>query len=158
MRKYQGGSNMQCQKLKTYMETGRVVFVPAKAIRPNPAQPRKIFREEALEESELDKEIEDAEIVAREASDDEFYGSWTAPSEKAEYLYGNIDLTIKSNRTWKGNVTNISLKGSWEPYEGGIHIKDNEGLINWKLYFTDDNVMLMEDIDDLGNPIVLKKK
>ena len=106
----------------------------------------------------LDKEIEDAEIVAREASDDEFYGSWTAPSEKAEYLYGNIDLTIKSNRTWKGNVTNISLKGTWEPYEGGIHIKDKEGLINWKLYFTDDNVMLMEDLDDPGNPIVLKKK
>ncbi len=41
---------MQCQKLKTYMETGRVVFVPAKSIRPNPAQPRKIFRQEALEE------------------------------------------------------------------------------------------------------------
>ncbi len=41
---------MQCQKLKTYMETGRVVFIPARAIRPNPAQPRKIFRQEALEE------------------------------------------------------------------------------------------------------------
>ena len=41
---------MQCQKLKTYMETGRVVFVPAKSIRPNPAQPRKIFLEESLSE------------------------------------------------------------------------------------------------------------
>lgn len=41
---------MQCQKLKTYMETGRVVFVPARAIRPNPAQPRKIFKEDALQE------------------------------------------------------------------------------------------------------------
>ena len=41
---------MQCQKLKTYMETGRVLFLPARAIRPNPAQPRKIFREEALTE------------------------------------------------------------------------------------------------------------
>ena len=41
---------MQCQKLKTYMETGRVVFLPAKAIRPNPAQPRKVFREEQLRE------------------------------------------------------------------------------------------------------------
>ena len=41
---------MHCQKLKTYMETGRVVFLPPKAIRPNPAQPRKVFREEALEE------------------------------------------------------------------------------------------------------------
>lgn len=41
---------MQCQKLKTYMETGRVVFLPAKAITPNPAQPRKLFREEELDE------------------------------------------------------------------------------------------------------------
>ena len=41
---------MQCQKLKTYMETGRVIFLPTKAIQPNPAQPRKIFREEALDE------------------------------------------------------------------------------------------------------------
>ena len=41
---------MQCQKLKTYMETGRVVFLPAKAITPNPAQPRKLFREESLSE------------------------------------------------------------------------------------------------------------
>ena len=32
------------------METGRVVFVPAKSIRPNPAQPRKIFLEESLAE------------------------------------------------------------------------------------------------------------
>ena len=41
---------MQCQKLKTYMETGRVVFLPARAIRPNPSQPRKIFKSEALKE------------------------------------------------------------------------------------------------------------
>ena len=41
---------MQCQKLKTYMETGRVVFLPPRSIRPNPAQPRNIFREQALEE------------------------------------------------------------------------------------------------------------
>ena len=41
---------MQCQKLKTYMETGRVIFLPARSIRPNPAQPRAIFREDALQE------------------------------------------------------------------------------------------------------------
>lgn len=41
---------MQCQKLKTYMETGRVVFLPARSIQPNPAQPRKIFRVDALAE------------------------------------------------------------------------------------------------------------
>ena len=41
---------MQCQKLKTYMETGRVMFLPARSIRPNPSQPRKRFREDALAE------------------------------------------------------------------------------------------------------------
>ena len=41
---------MQCQKLKTYMETGRVIFLSVRSIRPNPAQPRRVFREEALKE------------------------------------------------------------------------------------------------------------
>ena len=41
---------MQCQKLKTYMDTGRVLFLPARNIHPNPAQPRKVFREDALRE------------------------------------------------------------------------------------------------------------
>ena len=41
---------MQCQKLKTYMETGRVIFLPARSIHPNPAQPRQVVKEEALQE------------------------------------------------------------------------------------------------------------
>ena len=41
---------MQCQRLKTYMVTGRVIFLSAKSIRPNPSQPRKVFRQDALEE------------------------------------------------------------------------------------------------------------
>jgi len=41
---------MHCQKLKTYMETGRVVFLPERSIRPNPAQPRKFFHQESLNE------------------------------------------------------------------------------------------------------------
>ena len=41
---------MQCQKLKTNMEPGRVVFLPARTIRPNPSQPRKVFRPDALSE------------------------------------------------------------------------------------------------------------
>lgn len=41
---------MQCQKLKTYMETGRVIFLPVRTIRPNPVQPRKVFDPERLNE------------------------------------------------------------------------------------------------------------
>ena len=48
--RYEGGMRVQCAKLKTYMETGRVVFLPARSIRPNPAQPRRTFEEGALAE------------------------------------------------------------------------------------------------------------
>ena len=41
---------MHCQKINTYMETGRVVFLPFSAISPNPNQPRTEFSEDALEE------------------------------------------------------------------------------------------------------------
>lgn len=41
---------MQSAKLNTYLETGRVIFLPAKAIRPNPTQPRRSFDPAALEE------------------------------------------------------------------------------------------------------------
>ena len=41
---------MHCQKINTYMETGRVVFLPFSAICPNPNQPRTVFSEETLEE------------------------------------------------------------------------------------------------------------
>lgn len=41
---------MQCQKLKTNLETGRVIFLPLRLIRPNPSQPRRVFEESALAE------------------------------------------------------------------------------------------------------------
>lgn len=41
---------MQCQKLKTYMESGRVVFLPPKGIRSNPGQPRQVFDQDGLSE------------------------------------------------------------------------------------------------------------
>ncbi|MGM9641356.1 MAG: ParB/RepB/Spo0J family partition protein [Faecousia sp.] len=41
---------MQCGKLKTYLETGRVIFLPVRSIRPNPVQPRQVFDPEGLQE------------------------------------------------------------------------------------------------------------
>ena len=41
---------MHCQKINTYMETGRVIFLPFSAISPNPDQPRTVFSEDTLEE------------------------------------------------------------------------------------------------------------
>lgn len=47
---WKGERAMQCTRLKTYMETGRVVFLPARSIKPNPEQPRRVFDPEALAE------------------------------------------------------------------------------------------------------------
>lgn len=41
---------MQKTKEKTLMETGHVLFLPISLIRPNPAQPRKVFDKESLTE------------------------------------------------------------------------------------------------------------
>lgn len=41
---------MQKTKTRSLIETGRVIFLPPQSIRPNPAQPRKVFDRQALQE------------------------------------------------------------------------------------------------------------
>ena len=80
---------MQCQKLKTYMETGRVVFLPPRSIRPNPAQPRKIFREQALEE--LAESIRQHGVLQPCR-----YGGWATPTSSSPGSGGS------GRRRWRG--------------------------------------------------------
>ena len=104
----------------------------------------------------LDKEIEGAKIRQKKSKPEKFYGSWKASSEKAEFLYGNVDLHINEDGTWTGNVTEIDLEGKWTPSGKGINIKDTEGLIDWNLFLTTDGTMMFEDNEDPDNPVVLK--
>ena len=98
---------MQCQKLKTYMETGRVMFLPARAIRPNPAQPRKIFREEQLREL--------AENILQEKSR-------VVKKLMVENINGEV-LLLAGNSIWLEipDLAEISLKGM-ALVEGCTHI------------------------------------
>ncbi len=41
---------MQKPKTRSFMESGRVVFIPIGAVHPNPSQPRKIFDQQGLQE------------------------------------------------------------------------------------------------------------
>ena len=41
---------MQKPRTRSFMETGRVVYLPIGAVRPNPSQPRKIFDQQGLQE------------------------------------------------------------------------------------------------------------
>ena len=45
-----GEGNMQKVKQRTMIESGKVVFLPVRAIRPNPGQPRKVFDRDAMQE------------------------------------------------------------------------------------------------------------
>ena len=45
-----GGTRVAKPKAKTLLESGRIIFLPVDELRPNPAQPRRIFDETALQE------------------------------------------------------------------------------------------------------------
>ena len=93
--------------------------------------------------------------VTHEEAD--FYGNWEGTSERVAYLFGNVNLSIREDGTWKGNVTETDLKGKWK-YDGKqIIIKDTEGLVYWRLYYTSDGNLLFEDLEDQGYSFVLKK-
>ena len=54
-------------KAKTLLESGRIIFLPVDELRPNPAQPRRIFDETALQE--LVQRQPDQELVYRMAGE-----------------------------------------------------------------------------------------
>lgn len=84
-----------------------------------------------------------------------FIGNWTAESAEAAYLYGNISLNIKSDGTWKGNITGENLSGSWSENEHGITLKSS--LFNAKLFFAESGNLVLEDyrFEDNDEPILI---
>ena len=82
-----------------------------------------------------------------------FYGSWSATSERAKYLYGNLDITIKQDGTFDANVTDEDFSGTWTKTDYGIHF-DNEYL--WGVMYYNDKCKMIFDDDDLS--IVLTKQ
>ena len=109
-----------------------------------------------FEDPAFDNEIEGAEITTIPRKEDAFIGTWEAPSDKAAYLYGNVNLKINDDHTWSGNITNESFQGKWMAYQSGIVIKDNEGFINWRLYYTSDGTLMFSEVKDPEIALVLK--
>lgn len=103
------------------------------------------------------KEQDGAEIVVVPHDQKDYIGTWVAPSDYAEYLYGNVTLRIFEDNTWNGNITNESFKGKWYPDGSGIVIKDGEGIINWTLFYEGDGNLMFRNADDPDIALVLKK-
>lgn len=93
-------------------------------------------------------------VVKVDIPNDNFYGTWTGDSDKAEYLYGSLKITINGDGTWTGNITGEKLHGTWTEEDFGIHLHDE--VLEWEanLFYTDkNNFVLSED----GMKIVLTK-
>ena len=102
-------------------------------------------------------EEDGAEVVTKPHEEKDFIGIWQAPSERAAYLYGNINLKINEDGTWKGNITEENFHGKWRYDGSGINLRDSDGFINWKLFYASDGTLMVDDNDEPGDPLVLKK-
>ena len=105
----------------------------------------------------FDQEEDDAKLAFIERDPSDFYGSWTATSDKAIYLYGNIDITVKQDGTWTGNITGEKLGGKWEQVGDRLHM-DND-LFSFDLAFeSSGELILIETGDDYSFNTVMTKK
>ena len=105
----------------------------------------------------FDEEDDEAELeyVQRDPSD--FIGEWTATSDKATYLYGNIDITVNADGTWSGDITGEQLGGKWEQEGDRLHMNDE--LFSFDLAFeSSGKLILIETGEDANFNTVLTKK
>ena len=96
------------------------------------------------------------ETVKKDVSD--FYGEWEATSDQAHYLYGSIDITVKEDGTWEGEITEEPLNGTWE--DMGDHLHMNNDIFSFDLaYSNGGNLMMIDtDSDDVIYTVLTKKQ
>lgn len=96
------------------------------------------------------------ETVQKDISD--FYGEWEATSDQGLYLYGSIDITVKEDGTWEGEITEEPLSGTWE--DMGDHIHMNNDIFSFDLAFSNSgNLVLIDtDSDDVLYTVLTKKQ
>lgn len=91
------------------------------------------------------------------AEPEKYFGTWKATSDKAMYLYGNIDITVNKDGTWTANITDEDLKGTWE--DEGDHLHMGGNFFEFDLAFNKDGTLfLIETGDDSNFNTVLTKQ
>ncbi len=99
----------------------------------------------------FDEEEEDAVIEKVDAPAEDFVGSWSATSDMSNYLYGNIDVTVKDDGTWTGNITEEDVKGTWTKEGTDLHLVSEDGDIDLLFAFTKNGTLVMQrDLSDEG--------
>ena len=112
----------------------------------------------------FEEEAEGYEIKVEKEPPTQFVGKWEATSGNAHYLLGNLDLNIKADGTWKGNVAGDDVSGTWTEQDGGIYLKSSNPKVNFggQLVFTPKGTLIysyypLENSTE-PNTIVLTKK
>ena len=103
------------------------------------------------------EESEGADIKKVKTEISKFYGTWEAKSAMSKYLYGNIEVTIKDNGTWTGNITDEKLQGRWT--NKGNYIRMHNDLFSFNLAYSDSGKLLfIDDENEEDINIVLTHK
>ena len=104
-----------------------------------------------------ENELDGAEPVMTAHDEKDFYGKWSATSEHAHYVFGNVDLVIGDDGTWSGNIVEEEFNGTWEYKDSSLYITSSDNLIKWNLFFVEDGSLMFKDLDDPDlAPLVLK--
>lgn len=103
----------------------------------------------------FEEEAEDADLTFKQnVSEEDFYGSWSATSSQAIYLYGNVDLKIEKGGKWTGNIVDEDMSGTWT-YDGSTMTLTGEYL-DAKLSFEENGSLIMqEDRGEEGEPDII---
>ena len=106
---------------------------------------------------EFKEEDDDAHLAFVGKDVEDYVGSWTATSDKAIYLYGNLDVTVNADGTWTGNVTGENIGGKWEQVGDRLHM-DNELFSFDMAYESSGKMILIETGDEANFNTVMTKK
>lgn len=98
----------------------------------------------------FDEEDEEAELSLKHHPIEDYCGTWEATSGQSHYWYGNVLLTVKSNGTWSGVITEEELSGKWTEKDEGLYLTSD--LFDCYLSYTDTGKLVMRYLMDVDDP------
>ena len=118
---------------------------------PDPSEPG------TTEDIDYSEEDDEYEIQKKESAASDYFGTWIATSDKAEYLYGNVEITVNEDKSWTANITGLDLDGDWEDNGDSLHM--NNELFSFDLAFSESgNLILIETNNGDEITTVLSRK
>ena len=107
------------------------------------------------ENNNLSKDDPEFELKTKKVDDSFFVGHWVAEGEKAEYMYGNVDIIIREDGTWDGNITEEEIHGKWTREGDGIRLTSD--VIPFNMVYSTNNNVILQETDDAVRVVLTKK-